>query len=75
MDGGCASWSHAMLELDFKQNKVKSKFISQLEQISVVFHQYETGVRSGTIRPGVGMKTFNLCGKSQNNRKHFLEQK
>ena len=26
----------------------------QLEQISVVFHQYETGVRSGTIKPGVG---------------------
>ena len=26
----------------------------ELEQISVVFHQYETGVRSGTIKPGVG---------------------
>ena len=38
--------------------QVKSKLFSQLEQISVVFHQYETGVRSGTIRPGVGMKTL-----------------
>ena len=26
----------------------------ELDQISVVFHQYETGVRSGTIKPGVG---------------------
>ena len=35
--------------LFFNLNKV----FHQLEQISVVFHQYETGVRSGTIRPGV----------------------
>ena len=27
----------------------------ELEQISVVFHQFETGVRSGTIKPGVGI--------------------
>ena len=26
----------------------------ELDQISVVFHQFETGVRSGTIKPGVG---------------------
>lgn len=34
------------------KNNVKPLSDDELEQISVVFHQYETGIRSGTIRPG-----------------------
>jgi len=32
----------------------------ELDQISVVFHQFETGVRSGTIKPGVGKEPSQL---------------
>ena len=38
----------------FKKN-VRPLSEDELEQISVVFHQFETGVRSGTIKPGVGI--------------------
>ena len=31
------------------------------KQVSVVFHQYETGVRSGTIKPGVTKLQNKLC--------------
>ena len=45
--------SQSLLNAPFFLNL--NKVFHQLEQISVVFHQYETGVRSGTIRPGVGL--------------------
>ena len=38
----------------YDKNLHQFRGISIIQQISVVFHQYETGVRSGTIKPGVG---------------------
>ena len=43
----------------------------ELEQISVVFHQFETGVRSGTIKPGVGI----LLHISYNNNKQQVHSR
>ena len=34
--------------------------MTKLKQVSVVFHQYETGVRSGTIKPGVTKYEINF---------------
>ena len=41
-----------MPKTHLKKN-IKPLSDDELEQIKVVFHQFETGVRSGTIRPGV----------------------
>jgi len=40
--------------------------MTKLKQVSVVFHQYETGVRSGTIKPGVTKYEINFvrCAKN-----------
>ena len=43
-----------MPKISCKKKDVRPLTEAELEQISVVFHQYETGVRSGTIKPGVG---------------------
>ena len=47
-----------MPKTHLKKN-IKPLSEDELEQIKVVFHQFETGVRSGTIRPGV-VKTLNI---------------
>ena len=44
--------------------------MTKLKQVSVVFHQYETGVRSGTIKPGVTKYEINfVCAKITPNNK------
>jgi hypothetical protein len=40
---------------------VKPLTEEELEQISVVFHQFETGVRSGAIRSQVRDRLFWTC--------------
>lgn len=47
--------------------KLRTLSEAELEQISSVFHQFETGVRSGTIKPGVGssIEILETCNPDQ----------
>ena len=47
--------------------------MTKLKQVSVVFHQYETGVRSGTIKPGVTKYEINfVCAKITLNKTNWV---